>query len=646
MVLNDPSAATRILLVEDEAIIALDLRQRLEDLGYVVTGIAVNGADALALAEATSPTLVFMDITIQGPIDGIETARTLTSRRDVPVVFLTAHADARTIERAKAAKPYGYLVKPFDERELSTTIEMAVYRHRTESEARLLQQAIGSANVGIVVADTHEPLLPITMCNAAFEKITGYSAAEAMGQSAWFVEGKDTDPLASAEVRRAIQEQRECQVSLLMYRKDGSPFWDDLALSPVRNSVGEVTHFLFFHTDASARRHAETALFQSQKVEAIGQLAGGVAHDFNNILAVITGYCEMAQRQIDAAHPARPRLDQILKAANRAAGLTRQLLAFSRKQVMQPRPVDLNVIVADTHKMLGRLIGENISVVLKPAVGLGTIHADPGQIEQIVLNLAVNARDAMPRGGTLTLETRNVDLDEDYAMQHPGTVAGRYVLFAVSDTGIGMTPEIQAKAFDPFFTTKPEGQGTGLGLATVYGIVKQSGGNVWVYSEPGRGTTFRIYLPRVDRPNANLQPEAPPSGETPRGTETILLAEDTDSLREVIQETLLERGYKVLAAADGREALAVARAHPGPVDLLLTDVVMPNMGGAELAAALSQVRPSLPVLYMSGYTDGALSHHGVLAEGIMLIEKPFTGDLLCRRVREALDRPAPGASPR
>ena len=638
---SDPSAsATRILLVEDEAIIALDLRQRLEDLGYVVTGIAVNGEDALALAEATSPTLVFMDITIQGPMDGIDTAKILTSRMDVPVVFLTAHADTRTIERAKAALPYGYLVKPFEERELATTIEMAVYRHRSESEARLLQQAVATANVGIVVADTHEPLLPITLCNAAFERITGCSAAEALGKSAWFLEGQGTDAQASAEIRRAIQEQRECQTSLLAYRKDGTSFWDDLALSPVRNSVGAVTHFLFFHTDASARRHAETALFQSQKVEAIGQLAGGVAHDFNNILAVITGYCEMAQRQVEVGHPARPRLDQILKAATRAAGLTRQLLAFSRKQVLRPRPLDLNTIVADTHKMLGRLIGENITVSLKPAAGLGTVNADPGQIEQIVVNLAVNARDAMPRGGSLTFETRNVDLDADYAMLHPGTVAGRYVLLAVSDTGTGMTPEVQAKAFDPFFTTKPEGQGTGLGLATVYGIVKQSGGNVWCYSEPGHGTTFRIYLPRVDRPNANsIAPQVPT--EPPRGTETILLAEDTESLREVIQETLQERGYKVLSAADGREALAVASAHEGPIDLLLTDVVMPSMGGPELAAALLLVRPAVRVVYMSGYTDGALSQHGVLGPGIVLIEKPFTSDHLSRRVREALDQASP-----
>jgi two-component system cell cycle sensor histidine kinase/response regulator CckA len=636
----EPHTATRILLVEDEAIIALDLRQRLQGLGYVVTGIAATGAEALDLAQKTSPTLVFMDITIQGPMDGIETAKALSRRMDVPIVFLTAHADTGTILRAKAARPYGYLVKPFEERELATTIETATYRHKTEAFARLLQQAIGSANVGIVVANTHEPLLPITMCNAAFERMTGYSSDEALGRSAWFLEGRETDANSSAIIRTALQEQRECQVSLLVYRKDGTTFWDDLALSPVRNLVGDVTHFLFFHGDGSARKHAETALFQSQKVEAIGQLAGGVAHDFNNILAVISGYCEMAQRQIGADHPAHARLDQIMKASTRAVSLTRQLLAFSRKQVLQPRPLDLNAIVADTHKMLGRLIGENIEVVLKPTPGLGTVNADPGQVEQIVLNLAINARDAMPHGGILTFETRNVDIEPSDA-DAASALPGRYVMLVVKDTGIGMTPEIQAKAFDPFFTTKPEGEGTGLGLSTVYGIVKQSGGYVWVASEPGQGATFRVYLPRVDRPNAILSTAREPK-EHRGGNETILLVEDNASLRDVIRENLADLGYKVLTAGDGREAVAVARASNEPIHLLLTDVVMPSMGGAELARILIESRPDLKVVYMSGYTDGALSHQGVLGEGVTLIDKPFSSEKVARVLRESLDSPPQG----
>ena len=643
MINEDPAPATRILLVEDEAIIALDLRHRLEGLGYEVTGIAATGADALALARSGAPTMILMDVNIQGPMDGVEAAKRISAFLDVPIVFLTAYADPTTVERAKQARPYGYLLKPFEERELASTIEMAVYRHRSEAQARLLQQAIESAHTGIVVADARDARLAVTLCNPAFERITGYAATEVIGREVTFLEDAGPAQGPSEELRRAVAEKRGCQVTLLLHRKDGTPFWDDVSLSVVRNAVDEVTHFLFFHSDVSARKNAEAALFQSQKVEAIGQLAGGVAHDFNNILAVITGYCEMAQRNVDAAHAVRPRLDQILKAANRAAALTRQLLAFSRRQVLKPRPLDLNLIISDTQKMLGRLIGENIAVRIKPGPGLGTISADPGQMEQIILNLAVNARDAMPRGGALTVETSNAELDDGAADPGPQAPPGRYVLLRVTDTGVGMAPDVRARIFEPFFTTKPEGQGTGLGLATVYGIVKQSGGQVFVDSTPGEGATFRIYLPRVDRPHEAASVAA--AEEAPGGTETVLLAEDTESLRDMIRETLEERGYRIIAAKDGVEALALARAFGGEIDLLLTDVIMPNMGGAELAAALVGLRPGTRVAFMSGYTDGALSRHGVLGEGVLLMEKPFTTDRLARVVREALDRPEPPTVP-
>ena len=379
-------------------------------------------------------------------------------------------------------------------------------------------------------------------------------------------------------------------------------------------------------------------LRQSQKIEAIGQLAGGVAHDFSNLLGVILGYGEMAQRELGAEHPARARVNQMVKAAQRAADLTRQLLAFSRKQVMHPKLLDLNTVVANVEGMLDRLIGENINVVVQPALRLGTVKADPGQIEQVILNLAVNARDAMPKGGSLTLETANVDVDEDYAAAHPPLQPGRYVMLAVSDTGIGMDEATQQRIFEPFFTTKPEGQGTGLGLSTVHGIVKQSGGHLWVYSEPGRGTTFKVYLPWVDELPEVARP-AGPSTEAPRGHETILLVEDTEALKDVIRETLEERGYAVLLASNGEEALALGRERKGPIDLLLTDVVMPKLGGGDLARLFLALRPGTRVLYMSGYTDGAISQHGILGEGLMLLEKPFSGDKLARAVREALDRP-------
>jgi signal transduction histidine kinase len=378
-------------------------------------------------------------------------------------------------------------------------------------------------------------------------------------------------------------------------------------------------------------------LRQAQKIEAIGQLAGGVAHDFNNILGVILGYGEMAQRQLGAEHPARARVDEMMKAAERAASLTRQLLAFSRKQVMQPKLIDLNAVIENVERMLGRLIREDVAVVVLPSEGLGKVMADPLQIEQIILNLAVNARDAMPKGGTLTIETGSVELDEDYAAAHPPALPGRYVKLAISDTGIGMDKETQRQMFEPFFTTKAEGQGTGLGLSTVYGIVKQSGGYIWVYSELGRGTTFKVYLPRVDEP-AQVSRSAESPVVLPRGHETVLVVEDTDLLREVITETLVEGGYRVLPAANGEEALTLARAHEGPIDLLLTDIVMPKLGGADLARLLVELYPGTQVLYMSGYTDGAISHQGVLDPGVMLLEKPFSGDRLARSVRAALDR--------
>jgi signal transduction histidine kinase len=383
----------------------------------------------------------------------------------------------------------------------------------------------------------------------------------------------------------------------------------------------------------------DAQLRQSQKIEAIGQLAGGVAHDFNNLLGVILGYGEMAQRHLAAEHPARARVDQMVKAAERAADLTRQLLAFSRKQILHPKLLDLNTLVADAERMVGRLIGEDIAVIVQSFASLGTVKADPGQIEQVILNLAVNARDAMPKGGTLTLETDNFDVDEDYAGAHPPLHPGRYVMLAVSDTGIGMDAETQQRIFEPFFTTKPEGQGTGLGLSTVHGIVKQSGGHLWVYSEPGRGTSFKVYLPRVDELPESPRPDGPPM-EAPRGHETILLVEDTETLKEVIRETLEERGYEVLLASNGEDALVLTRERKGPIDLLLTDVVMPRIGGGDLARLFLALRPGTRVLYMSGYTDGAILQHGLLGEDLMLLEKPFSGDKLARTVREALDRPA------
>jgi signal transduction histidine kinase len=388
--------------------------------------------------------------------------------------------------------------------------------------------------------------------------------------------------------------------------------------------------------EVAERKLAEEQLRQAQKMEAVGKLAGGVAHDFNNLLTAITGHSELAMRRLKQDDPLYDKLEKIKKAGDRAAALTHQLLAFSRKQILQPKVLDLNQVVFEMNKMLQPLIGEDINLLTKLRPNLGMIKADPGQLEQVLMNLSVNARDAMPKGGKLTIETANVYLDEEYASRHLSITSGWYVMLAVSDTGTGMDAETQERIFDPFFTTKEVGKGTGLGLSTVYGIVKQSGGNIWVYSELGQGTTFKVYLPCVDR--RAEEPETAIDGNNLSvGDETVLLVEDEEMVREMAKEILEESGYQVLEAKHGHEALLIAEQYRGHIHLMLSDVVMPQMSGRELAERFAPLRKEMKVLYMSGYTDDAIVHHGVLDEGTAFIEKPFTPNALARKVRETLN---------
>jgi len=388
--------------------------------------------------------------------------------------------------------------------------------------------------------------------------------------------------------------------------------------------------------DVTERNSLQAQFLQAQKMESLGRLAGGVAHDLNNLLGVVLGYGELAQDHLDPASPLRKNIEGMQKAADRAVSVVRQLLAFSRKQIQQPRMLSLNAIVEDMEELLRRLIGEDIQLSIATDSHLGTVRADAGQIEQIVMNLAVNARDAMPRGGQLTIRTANVELGEADLRHESDSQTGAHVMLEVSDTGCGMDAATQARIFEPFFTTKDPGKGTGLGLATVYGIVKQSGGSTSVQSEPEHGATFRICLPRVEAAPQPLR-AVKLFGETPRGSETVLLVEDAEPFREVTRQFLQQGGYRVLTAENGLAALAVSEKHAGPLHLLLTDVVMPGLSGPQLARELRIARPDLPVLYMSGYTDEALGPHGVLEEGIALLEKPFTRGSLLRKLREVLD---------
>jgi signal transduction histidine kinase/CheY-like chemotaxis protein len=393
--------------------------------------------------------------------------------------------------------------------------------------------------------------------------------------------------------------------------------------------------------DTRERQRLEEQLRQAQKMEAVGRLAGGIAHDFNNLLCIITGYSTLVAEGLPPDQPLREFVGEIGKAADRAAGLTQQLLAFSRKQMLVPRILNLNTSLTDLDKMLRRLLGEDIELVLNLSPDLYSIKADQGQLEQVFMNLAVNSRDAMPRGGRLTFATANVELDAAALRDRPGAMPGAYVRLEVSDTGCGMDREVLDHLFEPFFTTKGQGKGTGLGLATVFGIVNQSGGHIEVWSEPGRGATFRIFLPRAGSVETT-KPEVPAEDSAPRGgVETLLLVEDEDSLRALACHTLRQHGYHILAAADGEEALEVSRRHNGPIHLLVSDVVMPKLSGSALAERLLVERPGLKILFMSGFTDSALFRHGVISGEMECLLKPFTATALAEKVREVLDRPAP-----
>jgi CheY-like chemotaxis protein len=388
-----------------------------------------------------------------------------------------------------------------------------------------------------------------------------------------------------------------------------------------------------------ALRETEEQLRQSQKMEAIGSLAGSIAHDFNNILSIVLGYAETALDELKADDPVRADVQQIATAGERARDLTRQLLAFSRQQVLEPKLLNLNEAFSAMMQMLRRLVGEDIELSFHPAADLGAVRVDPSQIEQVLLNLVVNARDAMSGGGKLTVETSNVELDADYAEVHYGIQPGPYVLLAVSDTGVGMDSATRARIFEPFFTTKQKGKGTGLGLSTVFGIVKQSGGAIWVYSEPGHGTTFRVYLPRLAAAPSVLRQSAQPAVRT-RGFETVLLVEDDAQVRALVSTALRKNGYRVLEAGNGTEALAVAEQHGGVIDVLLSDVVMPGMGGRQLWERLAPRRPKMKVLFMSGYTTDAIVHHGVQKAELAFIPKPVVPRTLLLKLRQVLGPPA------
>ena len=474
-----------------------------------------------------------------------------------------------------------------------------------------------------------------TSVNKAGMQITGYSREEILGRNLWQNVAPDYLQKSQDMFRRKLAGETVTAYEMEIIAKNGHRISLEINSSLVFQN-GIPVGVQGIARDMTERKQLEEQLRQSQKLEAIGQLAGGVAHDFNNLLTVISGYSDLLSRRLPDDSPLRAHVGEIKKAGDRASGLTRQLLAFSRKQILQPKVLNLNEVISDLDKMLRMLTGEDVDVLTKAEPGLGRVKADPGQIQQVVVNLVVNARDAMPTGGKITLETANVILTEDYANQHAQCVPGAYVMLAVSDNGSGIDPAIRDRIFEPFFSTKGPGKGTGLGLSTVYGIVKQSGGVIWVYSEVDRGTTFKIYLPRVDE-SADHDAAQARLEVAPTGTETVLLVEDEAQVRNIAQQILESLGYSVLTAENGERALTVAADYSEKIDLVITDVVMPQMGGRELVERLTPLRPNLRAVYMSGYTDDAIVRHGLMDDRLEFIQKPFTADALARKVRTALE---------
>ncbi len=517
---------------------------------------------------------------------------------------------------------------------VSNQIAAVIERKRAEEnlarERNLLQALTDAVVDGIAVIDGNGT---ITYLNQAYAAVHGYESPQQLLGRSWRL------LYSAAEQQRLEQEampvlgaQGRWRGEATGRRHDGTTFPQEVSLSTLSGG-GRVC---VVH-DITEHKRLRSQLLQAQKMEAIGQLAGGVAHDFNNLLTAISGYASFAHKALPPGSTVRDDVSQILAASERAANLTRQLLAFSRRQIIAPRVTDLNEVIAGMGKMLRRLINENIELVTVPASRLGLVKVDPGQTEQVLLNLVVNASDAMPEGGRLTIETANVELDEEYARRHVSVVPGDYVVIAVSDTGCGMSEEIQARIFEPFFSTKEPGKGTGLGLATCYGIVRQSGGHIWLYSEPGKGTTFKIYFPRVDTAKQSAEDVEDASPSRARPTQTILLVEDEASVRSFAARVLREAGYTTLEAANGAEALALANDHSDPIDLLVTDVVMPQMGGKELGERIREKHPRIKVLYVSGYTANSVVHQGVVEDGIVFLHKPFTLSSLTRKVREVLE---------
>ena len=641
--------ATRLLLVEDNPGDVRLLREMFNEPGS--HNIELMFAESMSEAEKhlaeRAVDVVVLDLGLPDAkgLGALRRAHAAAPR--VPLVVLTGLNDEALAMRALRQGAQDYLVKgQIESRGLMRAIRYAIARKAAEEDLQeseeelhrtnqLLETTQAVARLGGWELDVVHDTLFWTDETYRIHEISPAEYSPTVATAIGFY-APESRPFITAAVQDAIERGTPYDLDLDLITATGRRI-SVRATGIATMEQGRTTKITGVFHDVTERKRIEAQLSQSQRLEAVGQLAGGIAHDFNNLLTAIRGYSELAQRGLEEDDPRRSDIDEVIANADRAAALTRQLLAFSRNQVLQPQVLDPAAIVESIVPMLCRLLGEHVELASHQAPGLGCITVDPSQLEQVIVNLAVNARDAMPDGGKLTIELSNVEFDPAYMASHPGAVPGPYLLLAVSDTGIGMDEETRVRIFEPFFTTKESGHGTGMGLATVYGIVKQSGGFIYVYSEPGHGTTFRIYLPRVTEERPAAVTENPAVRPSSSGTETILLVEDEPAVRGFARRTLEDHGYIVLEAASGADALSIVASHAGPIALLVTDVVMPGLQGHQLAEQLAAARPEIRTLYVSGFTESSVIHHGVPDHGVAFLPKPFSAETLSRAVRRVID---------
>jgi PAS domain S-box-containing protein len=659
-VIPDSVHSARILIVDDERPTRQILEAMLKPEGFVLSN-AGSAEEALAMVAEQAPDLILLDIILPG-MDGYELTAKLKgnpSTRAIPIVIITALDDRNARMLGLSAGAEDFVTKPVDRAELCIRVRnllrLKAYSDYHDQYSQMLEGEVGSRTADLVESErlyrSTFDAAPVGIVHVGLDgewlrinqrlcDLLGYSREELQSAAVQKLMSSNGDAneielfrqMAAGQLDHYVINERRYP------RREGSDVWARVNMSVHRDTGGRPQQFISVIEDITEWRALEAQLRQASKMDAIGQLAAGIAHDFNNLLSVIISYSEMLSGDLKEGDPMRADLKEIRGAGKRAVELTRQLLAFSRQQVLQPQLVDLGEVVGSMENMLRRLLGADVELHATQSGELSKILVDPGQMEQVIMNLAVNARDAMPRGGKLTISTSRVQLDQSYAAEHVGVTPGPHVQLAVSDTGIGMDRATLARMWEPFFTTKEVGKGTGLGLATVFGIVRQSGGTLWVTSEPGRGTTFEVYFPVADgSARARVSPPSTAPARVLRGTETILVVENEESVRVLACSILRKHGYDVLEAQSGGDAFLLCEQHPTVIHLLLTDMVMPRMSGRQLAERLHVIRPEMKVLFMSGYTSDPVLRHGILKANIAFLQKPITPDTLSRKVRDVLE---------